>query len=281
MSDQSQGPGWWLASDGKWYPPQPTAPSGPPTGASDSYSPTQQMPTTSSTPAGSQPWGAGDQGAPTQMQPPVPSGPPPGGGYQAGPSGPPGGPPPGQYQSAPPAGGGGKTGLLIGIVVLVVLLVGAGIAFALTRPKTADVVATPTTSATSTTVKPDSSTTTEGDTTTTKKKSTTTTEDATTTTKKIPSTSRLTTTTVDTPTTEAPTSTIGIPEGDPTLTATLRKIYYDQAIAKGLTPDQANCIADGFLKEFSFQELAGINDNGGELTPAQLARAEAVAKACT
>jgi len=22
MSDQSQGPGWWLASDGKWYPPQ-------------------------------------------------------------------------------------------------------------------------------------------------------------------------------------------------------------------------------------------------------------------
>lgn len=27
MSDQSQGPGWWLASDGKWYPPEnnPTA----------------------------------------------------------------------------------------------------------------------------------------------------------------------------------------------------------------------------------------------------------------
>lgn len=25
MSDQSQGPGWWLASDGKWYPPE-TAP---------------------------------------------------------------------------------------------------------------------------------------------------------------------------------------------------------------------------------------------------------------
>ncbi len=23
MSDTSQGPGWWLASDGKWYPPQP------------------------------------------------------------------------------------------------------------------------------------------------------------------------------------------------------------------------------------------------------------------
>lgn len=23
MSDRSQGEGWWLASDGKWYPPQP------------------------------------------------------------------------------------------------------------------------------------------------------------------------------------------------------------------------------------------------------------------
>lgn len=35
MSDTSQGPGWWLASDGKWYPPQPAAtpppaPPGPP-----------------------------------------------------------------------------------------------------------------------------------------------------------------------------------------------------------------------------------------------------------
>ncbi len=25
MSDTSQGEGWWLASDGKWYPPQPAA----------------------------------------------------------------------------------------------------------------------------------------------------------------------------------------------------------------------------------------------------------------
>jgi hypothetical protein len=29
MSDLSQGPGWWVASDGKWYPPQ-TAPPPPP-----------------------------------------------------------------------------------------------------------------------------------------------------------------------------------------------------------------------------------------------------------
>ncbi len=34
MSDVSQGPGWWQASDGKWYPPQPAAapPPGPPPG---------------------------------------------------------------------------------------------------------------------------------------------------------------------------------------------------------------------------------------------------------
>jgi uncharacterized membrane protein len=34
MSDYSQGPGWWQASDGKWYPPeqQPAAPTPPPGG---------------------------------------------------------------------------------------------------------------------------------------------------------------------------------------------------------------------------------------------------------
>lgn len=31
MSDSAQGPGWWQASDGKWYPPQPQAPPPPPT----------------------------------------------------------------------------------------------------------------------------------------------------------------------------------------------------------------------------------------------------------
>lgn len=30
MSEQSGGPGWWLASDGKWYPPQPGAVPPPP-----------------------------------------------------------------------------------------------------------------------------------------------------------------------------------------------------------------------------------------------------------
>lgn len=29
MSDYSQGPGWWQASDGKWYPPEQAAPAAP------------------------------------------------------------------------------------------------------------------------------------------------------------------------------------------------------------------------------------------------------------
>ena len=31
MSQQPQGPGWWQASDGRWYPPQPPPQPGPPT----------------------------------------------------------------------------------------------------------------------------------------------------------------------------------------------------------------------------------------------------------
>lgn len=34
MSDVSQGEGWWLASDGKWYPPELAAPPPPPPPAS-------------------------------------------------------------------------------------------------------------------------------------------------------------------------------------------------------------------------------------------------------
>ena len=30
MSDVSQGPGWWQATDGKWYPPAPQQPPAPP-----------------------------------------------------------------------------------------------------------------------------------------------------------------------------------------------------------------------------------------------------------
>lgn len=48
MSDTSQGPGWWQASDGKWYPPEaatPTAPpAGPPAGAPAYGAPTGPPP---------------------------------------------------------------------------------------------------------------------------------------------------------------------------------------------------------------------------------------------
>lgn len=56
MSDTSQGPGWWQASDGKWYPPAQadtgSSPATPP--ASDSPSPSVASPETSAT-AGSEP----------------------------------------------------------------------------------------------------------------------------------------------------------------------------------------------------------------------------------
>lgn len=48
MSDSSQGPGWWLASDGKWYPPSGAVPPVPP-------GPPQQPPLPSSGPEGWQP----------------------------------------------------------------------------------------------------------------------------------------------------------------------------------------------------------------------------------
>jgi hypothetical protein len=56
MSDTSQGPGWWQASDGKWYPPQPTttppppAPT-PPPGLSTPPTPPQAAPPPASPPA--------------------------------------------------------------------------------------------------------------------------------------------------------------------------------------------------------------------------------------
>lgn len=43
MSDASQGPGWWQASDGKWYPPQPPMPP-PPYPAPPSFPPTSYPP---------------------------------------------------------------------------------------------------------------------------------------------------------------------------------------------------------------------------------------------
>lgn len=78
MSDQSQGPGWWLASDGRWYPPE-SAPAAPPVApAEPAWSPTGE-------PAG--PWGS-------STAPPAWGAPPPGYGYGYGAAGPAWGPPP-------------------------------------------------------------------------------------------------------------------------------------------------------------------------------------------
>lgn len=97
MSDQSQGPGWWQASDGKWYPPE--------------QAPGVQPPTTA--PIG---------GPPTQ-----PPATPPGG-----PSIPPGGPAPYAAPAAGAAAGGSNTGKIVAVVVALALI-GGGVAFALTR----------------------------------------------------------------------------------------------------------------------------------------------------
>jgi hypothetical protein len=183
VSDQSQGPGWWLASDGKWYPPQPATP------------PAAEAPTEPVQPVGPPTQAMPPVGPPQQTMPPA-GGPAPYGAYPApgAPGQPPGMPPQGPPPGQTPGGGGGKTGLIIGLVVLVVLLLAGGLAFALTRSSD-PVASTASTAVTTTTAKAD-------ETTTTKKDSTTTTEEETTTTKKKnPSTSRLTTTTAERSTT--------------------------------------------------------------------------------
>ncbi len=98
MSDTPQGPGWWLASDGRYYPPQPPAPpSAPPTAP----------PTAAAPPEPGQPWAPPPQGTPPQGTPPQ------------------GTPVP------PPRSGGGSTVALvvIGVVVLmaVVGVIGAAV----------------------------------------------------------------------------------------------------------------------------------------------------------
>lgn len=101
MSDTSQGPGWWLASDGKWYPPQ--APPPPPTPSqvpAPSAVPTPSSSSTPTTPPGFSPPG-----------PPPPS------------SQPAGAPMPPSY--VPVTGGpttsGGTNGLAIAALVLGIL----------------------------------------------------------------------------------------------------------------------------------------------------------------
>ncbi|MEZ5204918.1 MAG: DUF4190 domain-containing protein [Acidimicrobiales bacterium] len=105
MSEQSHGPGWWLASDGRWYPPEaapptaappPSGPWGPPAAPS--------VPGPSAAGMGGLGWGA----------------PPPGYGYAYGPSGPAWGPP-----SRPSANGLCVASLILGIVSFPLLCVWA------------------------------------------------------------------------------------------------------------------------------------------------------------
>jgi hypothetical protein len=88
MSDVSQGPGWWQASDGKWYSPEQM----PGTGAAEPISqPTQSVPEPSYPGAGGPPLGSGPTypgpagappgPAPSYGPPPASYGPPPAGGY--------------------------------------------------------------------------------------------------------------------------------------------------------------------------------------------------------
>ena len=142
MSDQSQGPGWWYASDGKWYPPEqaagatPSAAEPAPTAATPDAAGGQPQPVWDGTqwvyppaagaPAAAQPTapppGTGAPAA-TPNQQPYPTAP----GTQSAPgaSGPgmPGTP------AAPATGAtrGSKVPLVLAIGVFAVLLVGAGI----------------------------------------------------------------------------------------------------------------------------------------------------------
>ena len=79
MSDTSQGPGWWLASDGKWYPPQSASTPLPPPPAQGGWQPVAP---------GAPPAGPGAPIPPGTWPPaPGPGAPPPGGAYPGGPSG--------------------------------------------------------------------------------------------------------------------------------------------------------------------------------------------------
>jgi hypothetical protein len=127
VSDASQGPGWWLASDGKWYPPdQVPGPATPP------------EPVTPVTPAATPPiTPPAAPVVPTPVVPPpvIPAAAPPAAPPPAAPAPPPAAPPPGGYtppptqaSSAPPpakkSGNGCLKAFLIVFVIVVVLGIG-------------------------------------------------------------------------------------------------------------------------------------------------------------
>jgi hypothetical protein len=128
MSDYSQGEGWWLASDGKWYPPEAAAPGY--AAPSHSVDPTQPMsiePVPPTQPLG--PPSFPPPGAPSFPPPGTPSGPPTQFGQPLGAPVPPLGAPPLPPPGASRAGIG--TGPILAIVIAAVVLVGAIAFFAM------------------------------------------------------------------------------------------------------------------------------------------------------
>ncbi len=118
MSDTPQGPGWWLASDGKYYPPQPSSPPEPPVAPPTAEQPPtmdEQPPTALQPPTPGQPWAPpGPSGAPGGSTSPVPPNMPP-------PVGPPGSVPPPVPGAPTPSKGGGSKAVLIVLAVVVLL----------------------------------------------------------------------------------------------------------------------------------------------------------------
>jgi hypothetical protein len=145
----------------------------------------------------------------------------------------------------------------------VVVLLGGGLAFALTRGSDTDTASTTTTS---TTAASTTSTTEDEDDTTT----TTDDDDRTTTTRRSPPTSRLTTTTstIDTPTT---------PPSLPTDPSGYRQIFVDELVKQGFPQVQAECIADGVDAEIGLDTLVA---GGGAITPEQQSVIQSVTLDC-
>lgn len=126
MSDASQGPGWWLASDGKWYPPEKAAP----TPASAPPPPTAPVPAPKAAPPVSAPQPVPPAAVPASAAAAVP---PPAGASPSMSAPPPSSPPPSQpgggtgaAPGTPKKSGNGCLKAFV-IMVCVVFVVGVGV----------------------------------------------------------------------------------------------------------------------------------------------------------